>query len=466
MGGNVLGAGVVFCGDTDDEQSEEKATPGGDADETQSKTRPSKTQKVGSGLISRYRIADSAEMISVDAIVIDPENRDGECIKLNDVLTKAEQIESQGFDLSKVRIVLVQLPLDTKERRVILNTNTKWREEDPRFPTFEKAKVEFSCVGGNHLVTFLKMAKQSIVCDSFVSVTPQGGGEAAISLNALTQSDSDFANAVTDKVPCVVLRREVRDIPEALHQIQSSENAGHTLITPESDKQCMLRIAKATLATDFDRVLTVAKLQKEFPHLREFVGDYCSFVAALGGGGSPHWRHWKICDARFTERSCHLRGSLLQQIADLPAELVRVKCACALAARMLPKGFVRNVGGAVVDWFTKTDIITNVGAHNELHIAEDMLAEMGAHVTTALAGGCGVDNSLVEWQFLARLDARIARLLAKKAHKSLHQFDSLAEIAEETRHEVANFKHTQKVAPTRSVEERRGAATSTCQVSI
>ena len=444
ISGNVLGVGVVFCGDNDEKQS---------------KTPPVKTQKEGSNLISKFRIGSGLEWLSVDAIVTDPDNRDGESIKLDEVLQKAENIEAQGFDPEKVRMVLVQMPLDVEKRQVIFDANKKWRDEDVRFPKFDEKLVEFSCLGGNHLLNFLKMAKQATVCDSFVSVTPNSGGDAAISLNALAQSDPDFAKACTDKVPCIVLARAVRDVPDGLNHIQSSENAGHSLITPESDKQCMLRIAKATLTPDFDRVKTVFKLRRDFPNLKEHVDDYCSFVEAIGGGVSPHWHHWKICDARFTASKCHLRGTLLKKIADLPSALPRVKIACALAARSLPKHFQREGCGAFADWFTKNDIV-NVEKHEDLTIAEESIAEQGAHVQDL------VDNKLIAWILLARLDTRMARFLAKKTHKNFVQFESVAEIAEETKHEVANFRQTNQAAVTRSAEERRNAATSTSQVSI
>ena len=444
ISGNVLGVGVVFCGGTDEKQS---------------KTPPVKTQKEGSRIISKFRIGSGVEWLSVDAIVTDPDNRDGEGIKLEEALQKAANIEAQGFDLSKVRMVVVQMPLDVEKRQVILDANKKWRDADERFPKFDEKLVEFSCLGGNHLLTFLKMAKQATVCDSFVSVKPNSGGDAAISLTALAQSDPDFAKACTEKIPCVVLERAVRDIPDALDQIQASENAGHSLITPESDKQCMLRIAKATLTPGFDRVATVYQLRRDFPNLKEHVDEYCSFVEAIGGGASPHWLHWKMCDAGFTTNKCHLRGTLLKKIADLSAELPRVKIACALAARSLPKHFQREASGVFADWFTKNDIV-NVEKHEDLTIAEDCLTKLGAHVQDI------VDNKHIALTLLARLDTRMARFLAKKTHKSYVQFQSVAEIAEETKHEVANFRQTNEAGTTRSAEERRNAATSTSQVSI
>jgi hypothetical protein len=201
------------------------------------------------------------------------------------------------------------MPLEKEAREKILATNRQWHLDDARWPTFDESMVEFSCVGGNHLVTFLKMVRHGVKCQSFVSTQVKGGGDdARMSLSLLQQCDADFANAASTKVPCIVLRRAVRDIPGALHIIQKSENQGHTLTTVESDKQCCLRIGKATLGPDYDRAVLVPVLMKDFPHLKEHVDQYCEFIESLGGGGSVHYTHWKNCDARFTSTNAIYEG--------------------------------------------------------------------------------------------------------------------------------------------------------------
>jgi hypothetical protein len=68
-----------------------------------------KSVKEGGKLINDNRMSQSDEWLCVDNIVTDPANRDGELIKINDCLEKAEGIESHGLDFSKVRIILVEL---------------------------------------------------------------------------------------------------------------------------------------------------------------------------------------------------------------------------------------------------------------------------------------------------------------------------------------------------------------------
>ena len=145
-----------------------------------------------------------------------------------------------------------------------------------------------------------------------------------------------YAKACTGKIPCVVLRREVRDEPGALQDIQVSENQTHVLNTLESDKQCILRCATwlhdGTLEQKGE-ILLKDQLRKEFPHLAQHVDGYYSWCQQMGGLGSPHFQHWKHCDTRFTEACCTLRGSLMAKIASLPATVPYVKRSVALAAR-------------------------------------------------------------------------------------------------------------------------------------
>jgi hypothetical protein len=68
-----------------------------------------KSVKAGTMLINEYRVNPDLEWLCVDRIVTDPANRDGEMIKINDCLEKAQGIETLGFDYSKVRIILVGL---------------------------------------------------------------------------------------------------------------------------------------------------------------------------------------------------------------------------------------------------------------------------------------------------------------------------------------------------------------------
>ena len=87
-----------------------------------------KKSKAGAALIAEYRLGAPTEVhwLSVNTLVADPENRDGECVKVDEVLSKAEGIEAQGFQFTKVRVVAVQLPLSAPARKTILDRNTTW----------------------------------------------------------------------------------------------------------------------------------------------------------------------------------------------------------------------------------------------------------------------------------------------------------------------------------------------------
>ena len=180
----------------------------------------SKHAKAGSSLLSKYRLGNEPMFISVDAMVQDPSNRAGEGVKIAEVLLKAQSIEEQGFDLSKVRVVLVQMPLDPRLRDEIFAKNKEWRADDHRYPVFDENLVEYSIVGGNHLVVGMQMMKCGTQCDSFCSVKKADGTGAKMSLTLLETMDPDYAEAVKGKIPCVVLRREVREEVGALQSIR------------------------------------------------------------------------------------------------------------------------------------------------------------------------------------------------------------------------------------------------------
>ena len=296
----------------------------------------SKHAKQGSDFLRKYRVSLELQDVSVKAMLQDPSNRDEEGVNINEVLNKAAGIEGQGFDRSKVRIVLVQMPLDQQQRDKIFNKNREWKQIDARYPDFDEKEVEYSVVGGNHLVVGMQMIRQGTPTDSFCSVR-KNGGPVQMSLSLLQSMDADYAKAVCGTVPCVILRREVRDEVGALQSIQMSENQTHVLNTLESDKQCILRCAVWIEDGTLERIgeLELQKqLKKEFPHLGPHTEGYFTFVQQMGGLKSKHFKHWKQADTRFTESACILRGSLMAKIAnDIPVTTPRVKRGIALAAR-------------------------------------------------------------------------------------------------------------------------------------
>ena len=296
----------------------------------------SKHAKQGSDFLRQYRLSQELQHISVTVMLQDPSNRDEEGVNINEVLKKAAGIEGQGFDASKARVVVVQMPLDQQRRDKIFKKNREWKELDPRYPDFDEKVVEYSVVGGNHLVVGMQMMRQETLTDSFCSVS-KNGGPVKMSLSLLESMDADYAKAVCGTVPCVVLRREVRDEVGALQSIQVSENQTHVLNTLESDKQCILRCAAWIEDGTLQRIGEFAlleQLKKEFPHLVPHIEGYYTFVQQLGGLSSRHFKHWKQSDTRFTEKACILRGSLMAKIAkDIPVTTPRVKRATAVAAR-------------------------------------------------------------------------------------------------------------------------------------
>ena len=170
------------------------------------------------------------------------------------MLDKAEGIEQQGFDFGKVRIILAQMPLEAEGRKAIFDKNQQWLDEDNRYPAWQESQIEYTALGGNHLVGFLKMARQGVEADSFCSVASPDG-KSVISTTLLRQMDSDFARAVEGTVRAIILRRQVRNEPGAVLDIQASENCGHTLNTLETDKQCILRCANRILGGSVTRSL-------------------------------------------------------------------------------------------------------------------------------------------------------------------------------------------------------------------
>jgi uncharacterized protein YdaT len=216
-------------------------------------------------------------------------------------------------------------------------------------------------------------------------------------------------------------------------QIQASENAGHTLLTVESDKQCMLRIAKATLIDGYSRKLVIPQISLDFPHLKNHVEGYSKFVESIGGGESPHFLDWKQKDSRFTTNKSHLRGTLLGTICEkIGHHAPKTMCALALAARTVPKEYVRKDDSRFVDWFTKADI-DNASTSDKFPFAEQSLKDMQKHVNEIVKDAA---DALI---FTGRADTRVARMLADKKSKSWREFSSLWEIFEELKVEVSEY---------------------------
>ena len=151
---------------------------GGETDETKSKV-----PKRGAGHIQHFRSGPGCEWLDVDCMIQDPSNRDKEGVKIADVLHKAEGIEHQGFNFEKVRVILAQLPLDPQQRSEIFAQNKVWKEQDDLYPSYDEKKVEYTVLGGNHLVTFLKMVKLSTSTPSFTSVVLSDGESHRTSLH-------------------------------------------------------------------------------------------------------------------------------------------------------------------------------------------------------------------------------------------------------------------------------------------
>jgi hypothetical protein len=299
-------------------------------------SKDAKNAKQGSILIGKFRLNTELTHISVTQMLQDPSNRDEEGVMINEVISKAAGIEGQGFDSDKVRVVLVQMPLEKHKRDIIFAKNREWRAQDVRYPEFDENLIDYSILGGNHLVVGMQMIRAETRCPSFCSVKQPDGSGPRMSISLLTSMDADFASAVTGKIPCVVLRREVRDEPGALQSIQVSENQTHVLNTLESDKQCMLRCATWCHDGTLERIgefCLKEQLKKEFPHLSAHTDGYFSWCQQMGGLESPHFKHWKHCDTRFTDASCTLRGTLMSRIASLPPTVPYVKRSIALAAR-------------------------------------------------------------------------------------------------------------------------------------
>jgi len=57
---------------------------------------PGKLMKTSKNFIIVFRKGDKLIEVNINEIIMDPCNRDGEGVKIDEVLTKAEKIEAQG----------------------------------------------------------------------------------------------------------------------------------------------------------------------------------------------------------------------------------------------------------------------------------------------------------------------------------------------------------------------------------
>ena len=406
-----------------------------------------KVAKKGSTLLNQHRLHAEKQWLSLDQICQDPSNRDEEGTKVDECLSKAELIEHQGFDFEKVRCVVVQMPLSEEKRKLILSKQHDWHSEDSRYPLSDEKLLEFTCVGGNHLLTFLKMVKASVSCASFVSV--QAGMQEQMSVALLSKMDSDFGKAVTNGIPCVVLSRDVRDIDGALTDIQASENQGHSINTLESDKQCILRCASRLASPSVDLDALKTSLQNQFPHLKDHVPGYIKFTQEIGGVDSVHFRYWKICDARFGSNTAGLRGKFLEEISNVSPTYPFLKRSLVLAARFVPRNKL-PMRLTIVDWFSISDVKKIMGSsEEELQHIEDTLKSFEAIVAA-------IPAQKDRYVFQARSDCRLMRLVCDKKDKGFPIFESFEAIVTELKVEVSEFISTKRVTP-RSDSERSSA---------
>jgi hypothetical protein len=433
-----IGGGVAFCAGGGAEGEPKEAS-------TEDVTA-SKIQKVGKRLLSKYRMSTELKLTDVRDIIMDPSNREGDGVNIEEVLNKARSIEAQGFDPERVRVVLVQMPLDAHERQAIYDKNKEWMARDDRYPPWDEGRVQWTCVGGNHLVTFLKMVAARMPCASFCSTTGAAGYE-TISLDMLRSTDHDFANAVTAGVPCITLARSVRAEPNALLDIQAAENAGATLYTPESDKQCVLRCAKVLSQTDGNMTWAqrLQLLQGQFPHLADHIADFCYFIDRMGQSESLHFKHWKLADARFTSNRAQVNGHYMRAVGNLSVDFPYVKRSLGWAAKQLPKGWKWK--GAFADWISSSDIASLRGAHRR-----EEMADADNFLKSAATECDAVSSENHRLLLLCRTEARVARLLCNKKHESFPLFETLDDIKAEFGIEMAQYKKDSRTAP-RSAKE-------------
>lgn len=407
----------------------------------------SKVAKKGSQYLNDHRLHKEPKWLNIDLICQDPSNRDEEGTKVDEVLAKAELIENQGFDMGKVRCVIIQMPLGEEARGKILSKQKDWKAEDERYPVSDDKLIEYTCVGGNHLLTFLKMVKAEIHCSSFVSL--QGGGSEVMSLSLLGQMDPEFAKAVSTNIPCVVLSRDVRSIEGALADIQASENQGHSLNTLESDKQCILRCASRIAQSRSDVETVESHIQAQFPHLREHVPGYIKFTQEMGGLDSIHFRYWKVCDARFGSNTAGLRGKFLEEICSMSPNNPYTKRAVVLAARFVPRSKIPP-RLTIVDWFSVTDIKKLVSkSEEELEAIESLLTTFEQTVKE-------ISTDREQLLFQARSDCRLMRHVLDKKDKGFPTFDDQESILKELKIEVAEFLKSKRSTP-RTDKEREDA---------
>jgi len=343
------------------------------------------------------------------------------------------------------------MPADRDSRRDIFTKNQAWKDADARFPSWDEAVVEYTCVGGNHLVTFLKMVEQRIVCDSFCSGY-HSAGNPKMSLEKLTNLDRDFASAVSDGVPCIVLKRGVRDEAGALDVIQASENAGAALQTLESDKQCVLRCATLLDDTTLGYEKSIAMLEAQFPQHKGHIADYFEFCERLGGRTSVHFLHWKLADTRFGANKIQLRGELLKAIAGMSSLFPLTKRALAWSAKQVPLE-EKKKSKVFSDWYTKTDIANLVkNKPGLIATAENFFQALEKDSRHKFPKD--EKNRLL---FFCRAEARVCRYLLEKKDKSFPPFESLDEIRAEYSIEVGEFEKSGITVPRSAADKKKVA---------
>lgn len=177
-------------------------------------------------LIVKYDIHQGSHkpVLLPDAVVIDPDNRDGLFPTAVDVADLAEAILGCGFSIQMTRGVCCQLPVSDTQRANILQYNREKGATDPSFPRVLPQHAMFSGIAGNTLNTFLRCVAQG--CPP-----PEGklqritSATGLLSAKDLAAVDVAFGQAATDGFGWIVLAAQMRvEEPDSLKVIQAAEN--------------------------------------------------------------------------------------------------------------------------------------------------------------------------------------------------------------------------------------------------
>ena len=171
------------------------------------------TCRLAAQYITKYDVNNGAKIrLQCEAVIVDEDNRDGQRLKVEAIISKAERIANIGFVLDKALCICVQLPWDGKHRQRILQTNKQWHVEDNRMPKVFEEHAANTGVGGNHLNTFGRMMLQGSPVESAFSI------DGLLSMEQMRLKDEAFYDNIKAGLKWTQLAAKIRTPVQHSHK--------------------------------------------------------------------------------------------------------------------------------------------------------------------------------------------------------------------------------------------------------